>query len=71
MADTTPKRRIMSISPRMVSMNLDTKASGSRESLHMAPKQIVEITEAQFGSAELQKLLAAKFIVDISATKRR
>lgn len=63
-----PKRKIMSISPRMMSMNLDTTgANGRRESLHLSPKQVVEVTESQFRSMELQKLLGAKFIVDMTA----
>ena len=71
MAEVQPKRKIMSISPRQISMNLDTYAGETRGSLHMRSKQIVEISEAQFNSAEVQKLLAAKFIVDITASKRK
>jgi len=71
MAEVEPKRKLMSISPRQISMNLDTIRGGRRESLHMASKQIVEISESQFNSAEVQKLLAAKFIVDITASKRK
>jgi hypothetical protein len=70
MPDAEPKRRIMSISPRMISMNLDTTSGGVRESLHIVPKQILEVSESQFGSAEVQKLLAAKFIVDATAKRR-
>ncbi len=62
------KRKIMSISPRMMTMNLDTVGpDGQRQSLHLAPKQQVEVTESQFRSTELQKLLGARFIVDVSA----
>lgn len=67
------KRKIMSISPRMMTMNLDTFGpTGQRQSLHLKPKQVMEITESQFQSVELQKLLGAKFIVDVSsATEKR
>jgi hypothetical protein len=67
MQDAEPKRRVMSVSPRMMTMNLDTTANGRRESLHLAPKQVVEVTESQFRSMELQKLLGAKFLVDMTA----
>lgn len=67
-----PKKTIMSISPMMFTMNLDTKnAKGIRESLLLQPRQRIEITESQFRSAELQKLLGARFLVDVTAAHEK
>lgn len=63
-----PKRKYMNISPTMHSVNLDTcDAKGRRESLIITPRQVVEIYESQARSREFQKLVGAKFIVDVTA----
>jgi hypothetical protein len=67
-----PKKTIMSICPMMCTVNLDTKnTKGIRESLILQPRQRIEITESQFRSAELRKLLDARFIVDVTAAHEK
>jgi hypothetical protein len=67
-----PKKTIMSISPMMCTVNLDTKdAKGIRESLLLQPRQQKEVTLSQFRSAELQKLIGARFIVDVTAAHEK
>lgn len=65
-------RRIMNISPTMMTANLDTVDSkGNRESLIMTPREARDVTLSQFNSTELQKLLSAKLIVSITAANER
>lgn len=67
-----PKKTIMSICPMMCTLNLDTKnAKGIRESLVLQPRQRVEVTLSQFRSAEMQKLIGARFIVDVTAAHEK
>ena len=56
--------KIRSKSRIMLVMNLDTyDGAGKRESLYLAPRVTAEITEAQYQSSELQKLITIGSIV--------
>lgn len=69
---TEPKRKLMCISPTMLSINLDTVDEGGvRESIILQPRKTREVWESQFRSRELQKLLSAKMIVDVTASEER
>jgi hypothetical protein len=65
-------RTIMNIARGHLSINLDTMgASRKRDSLGIPPRHQVEVTDEQFNSRELQKLLKAKFLVDVTAASER
>ena len=66
-----PKRKVMNISSGMQSVNLDTMKNGKRESAHLRPREVVELSDEQFRSAELQKLVRARFVVDVTAAEER
>jgi hypothetical protein len=66
------KRRVAVPGHMMQSINLDTADKlGRRESLVLAPRAPVEITEAQYRSREFQKLLARGYVVDLTAADER
>ena len=64
-------RTLMNVSQGMRAMNLDTMAGGKRESLLLSPREQREVTEEQFRSREVQKLLAARLLVDMTAAGER
>lgn len=64
-------RTLMNVSQGMRVMNLDTMARGKRESLLLSPRESREVTEEQFKSREVQKLLAARLLVDVTAAGER
>lgn len=65
-------RVIMNISPTCLTVNLDTMSPDRRrESLCVGPREQREVTDEQFRSRELQKLLGAKFFVDVTAAGDR
>ena len=65
-------RTVMNISKGCLSINLDTMtADRKRESLCVAPRVQREVTDTQFRSRELQKLLKARFLVDVTAAGER
>lgn len=67
-----PKRTLMCLSPTMQSVNLGTvDKKGNRESLIFQPRQSIEVTESQFRSREVQKLLGAKFLTDVTAAHEK
>lgn len=65
-------RTVMNISRGALSINLDTMSSDrKRESLNVPPRVQREVTAEQFRSRELQKLLGARFLVDVTAASER
>ena len=65
-------RTVMNISKGNLSINLDTMSdSRKRESLNIPPRVQREVTDDQFRSRELQKLLKARFLVDVTAASER
>ncbi len=65
-------RVLMNLSRGSLSINLDTMtASRKRESLFLPPRCECEVTDEQFRSREVQKLLKAKFLVDVTAAGER
>lgn len=65
-------RTVMNISKGCLSINLDTMSSTrQRESLCIPPRDQREVTDEQFRSRELKKLLKAKFLVDVTAASER
>lgn len=65
-------RTVMNISKGNLSINLDTMSdSRKRESLNIPPRGQREVTDEQFRSRELQKLLGARFLVDVTAASER
>ena len=64
--------RIMNICPNLLSINLDTRtAAGLPDSRHIPPRYTIELTGAQIASYEIQKLLKAKFLIDVTAVEQR
>lgn len=66
-----PKRTVMCSCPTMQSVNMGLDAKGRPVSFIFHPKQMVEITETQFRSREVQKLLGAKFLTDVTASHEK
>lgn len=64
-------RKITNPGRTLLSINLDTSKNGSRESLVLAPRQVVELTEEQFNSREVRKLRDAGYVVDMTAAASR
>ena len=65
-------RQIMNISPTMQTMNLATSnEKGVRESIHMKPRDIRELSLDQFNSPEVQKLLSARLLVSVTAANEK
>ena len=65
-------RTVMNISKGSLSINLDTmSADRRRESVNIPPRSQREVTDEQFRSRELQKLLNAKYLVDVTAASER
>lgn len=65
-------RVVMNISRGCLSINLDTMSSDrKREGLCVPPRVQQEMTAEQFRSREIQKLLKAKFLVDVTAANER
>lgn len=60
------KRKVMNISPTQ----LCAGGPGGR-GIHFAPREVKELTEPEFRGAEVQKLLAAKMLVDRTAAEER
>ena len=65
MSEAQKRRVLMSISRSMTSMD----ASG--RGLHFMPSQRQEVSEAEFNSPQVQKLLRSKFLVDVTAMEER
>jgi len=65
MPEAQKKRVLMSISRSMVSM--DAPGGG----IHFMPSQRLEVSEADFASPQVQKLLRSKFLVDVTAAGER
>lgn len=65
-------RKITNPGITMLSLNLDTSdAKGNRQSLILAPRQVIEVSDEQFQSRELQKLKGSGYIVDMTAAEDR
>lgn len=65
-------RTLMNISKGNLSINLDTMSpERKRESLNVPPREQRVVTDEQFRSREVQKLLKAKFMVDVTAASER
>lgn len=69
MPDAT--RKVMNIGPSIVSANLDTMAAGRRESVHLRPREVVELSAEKFASAEIQRLITSHIVVDMTRTEER
>jgi hypothetical protein len=65
MPEAQKRHVLMSISRTMTSMD----ASG--RGLHFMPSQRIEVSEAELGSPQVQKLLRSKFLVDVTAAEER
>lgn len=63
--ETVEKRVLMCVSRSMVSMN-----TGER-GLHFYPTQRVEMSPEEVAHPQVQKLLKAKFLVDVTAAEER
>lgn len=64
-------RKITNPGRTQLSINLDTTKDGQRESLILAPRQVVELTEEQFQSREVRKLHGYGYITDMTAADAR
>ncbi len=66
-------REVMNISLGMLHINLDTmnKQTRKRESLHLKPREVGTLTEEQWRSRRIQKLLNARFLVDKTAAHEK
>ncbi len=63
-SSTAESYKIKNKSRMMVVANLDTyNKKGKRESLYLAPNEIKELTDAQYKSDEVQKLLKVGYLV--------
>jgi hypothetical protein len=68
-----PTKEVMNISLGMLHINLDTMdpKTRKRQSLHLKPREVGAITEEQWRSRRIQKLLKAKFLVDKTAAHEK
>ena len=66
-------REVMNISLGMLHINLDTmnKKTRKRESLHLKPREVGTLTDEQFRSRRIKKLLDAKFLIDKTAAHEK
>jgi hypothetical protein len=64
--------KLMNVSLTQQVANLDTtRSNGDRESAIWIPRQEIELSDAQFNSREVQKLLGAKLLIDRTAMAAR
>jgi hypothetical protein len=67
MSENEPKKKhvLMCVSRSQVSLDIAGRG------VHFLPTQRMEVDEDDMGSPQLQKLLKAKFLVDVTASQER